>query len=431
MLKTHQNIGVASRLKKSLASLIKQTGFRYEHVIIPKYYLPYVFLDGIAEKAPIQCDFEVTYRCNMYCDMCPQVSHREQHLHGGQIRRLAGGTYRSELSTKEIKSAISDLAEGGTKIVLFSGGEPFLRKDLCNILEHAKHLGLNVTIITNGSLITPSIAEHLVRIGVDAITFSLDGPKDLHNKIRNLANGFDSLGNSIRLLQSEKARQETERPYLSISSVIQQQNQGQLAEIVDTAQQLGVKNLNLNFPFYTTPELELATWEKLKPRFRQGAKPEEQSNLNGHRNLVPEAVLSQLADSRKRAALHGISINTSPQLEDREIPEYIEDPTFSVVHKCFYSWKTMRVNAWGDVYPCSIDVHLGNIREQGILDLWNGEPYREFRRTVKKNKLFSQCAKCCVLTNRIWNRLPVITLGRGVLRPLRLTKIKEIFRRVC
>jgi MoaA/NifB/PqqE/SkfB family radical SAM enzyme len=70
----------------------------------------------------------------------------------------------------------------------------------------------------------------------------------------------------------------------------------------------------------------------------------------------------------------------------------------------------MRVNAWGDVYPCSVDAHLGNIRERPILEIWNGEKYREYRRTLKENDLFSQCAKCCVLTNRTWNRLPKLSM---------------------
>jgi len=416
-----------NKTRRILTNLVKKTGLRHDHVIVPTYYLPYVFLDGLAANAPTQCDFEVTYRCNMYCDMCPQVSHREHHLDGGQIRHPLSGAFQSELSTEELKDAISDLANGGTKIVQFTGGEAFLRKDLCNILEHAKHCGLHVALITNGSLITPDIATRLVRIGVDAITFSLDGPKDLHNKIRHLADGFDRLCKGVRLIQSEKASQKKDRPRMSLSAVILQQNQDHLADIVDAAQQIGIENLNFNFPFYTTPELESATWEKLKSSFLKGAKPEEQSDLNGHHNLLHERVLSQLAEARKRAAAHGITLNTSPSLSDEEVPKHIEDPTFSVVHRCFYPWKTMRVNAWGDVYPCSIDVHLGNIREQGILSIWNGKKYREFRRTLKDNDLFPQCAKCCVLTNRTWNQLPKLSMYiPAIARPL-LQRIHKIF----
>lgn len=409
---------------RNLLVLVKKTGLKYDHVVIPTYYLPYALFDGLAADAPIQCDFEVTYRCNMYCDMCPQVSHREHHLDGGQIRHPLNDALQIELSTEEIKCAISDLANGGTKIVQFTGGEAFLRKDLCDILEHAKHCSLNVALITNGSLITSDIAERLVRIGVDAITFSLDGPKDLHNKIRHLADGFDKLCDSVSLIQSEKAHQKTDRPHMTLSAVIQQQNQDHLADIVDAAQQIGIKNLNFNFPFYATLKLESATWEKLKSHFVKGAKPEEQSNLSGHHNLIHEQILSQLSEARKRAAVYGITVNTSPSLHDEEVPKHIEDPTFSVVHRCFYPWKSMRVNAWGDVYPCSIDVHLGNIKEQGILNIWNGKKYREFRRILKNNGLFPQCAKCCVLTNRIWNRLPNIKLAPGIIRSL--LKIQKI-----
>lgn len=398
-------------IRKTLVNTIKKTGLTYDHTIIPKYYLPYTFMDGLTAKAPSQCDFEVTFRCNMYCDMCPQVSHREHNLHGGQIRHPVTGAFQDELSTGEIKSALSDLANGGTQTVQFTGGEAFLRKDLCEIVEHAKKCGLNVVILTNGSLITNEIAARLVRTEVDAITFSIDGPKALHNKIRHLPDGFDKLCSSVKMIRQEMINQKKDRPLLSLATVIQQQNQDELADIVDVAHSIGVNNLNFNYPFYTTPELELATWEKLKSKFTKGAKPEEQSNLTEHHNLTHKQILAQLAETRKRATEWGISFKTSPNLLDDEIPDYIQNPGFSVVQKCFYPWRNMRVNAWGDVYPCSIDVHLGNIREQGILNIWNGNKYREFRRTLKSNGLFPQCAKCCVLTNRLWNKLPKLSLS--------------------
>ena len=118
-------------------------------------------------------------------------------------------------------------------------------------------------------------------------------------------------------------------------------------------------------------------------------------------------VVRQLAEARRRAEFHGMAANVSPNLEDAEVSSYLADPTFSVVQRCFYPWKTMRVNAWGEVYPCSIDVRLGNILEQDIVELWRGADFRHFRRLLKLHGRFPQCAKCCVLTNRLWDRLPV------------------------
>lgn len=397
------------KLRETAVRLVKKTGLRHEHLDIPSYYLPFLFFDGGAAQAPVQCDFEITYRCNMFCDMCPQVAHRKAYLDGGQIRHPHTGQRRDELSTEELKTALSQLAAAGTRVVQFTGGEAFLRKDLCEILAHAKARGLEVTLISNGSLITPEIAAHLVQIGVDAITFSLDGPADLHNAIRHLPDGFARLATAVRLIRAEQAQQASQRPRLSVSAVVQNQNQFQLADIVDTAQSIGVGNVNFNFPFFTTPELEAATEACLGPTLTRGAKPEQQSALSAHLGLDAANVIRQLHEAQRRAAAHGMTTKLSPGLQDHEIPPYLSDPDYSVVQRCFYPWRTLRVNAWGDVYPCSIDTVLGNIREQDIISLWNGPRFRHFRRLLKQHGRFPQCSKCCVLTNRLWDRLPVGT----------------------
>jgi radical SAM protein with 4Fe4S-binding SPASM domain len=397
------------RLRTAALRVVKKTGLRYEHFGIPRYYLPYLFFAGRAAKAPEQCDFELTYRCNMYCAMCPQVAHRALHRDGGQIRHPLTDPQRSELSTAQIKEALRALAAGGTRLVLFTGGEPFLRKDIGEILAYAKERGLKVTLISNGSLISPEIAAHLVRIGVDALTFSLDGPADLHDQIRQSPDAFARLVASVQLIRAERERQGRARPYLSLSAVIQQPNQTRLADLVDAVGGLGIDCLNFNFPFYTTVELEAATWASLRTTFLKGAKPEEQSSLTSHHGLRPATVVAQLGAARLRAAAYGVKLITSPALLDEEIADYIGDPSYSVVQRCFYAWKTMRVNAWGEVYPCSIDVQLGNIAGQDILAIWNGAPYRAFRRQLKAHGRFPQCAKCCVLTHRWWDRLPSFT----------------------
>jgi MoaA/NifB/PqqE/SkfB family radical SAM enzyme len=116
-------------VREHVIDLMVMSGLKTDHLAIPSYYVPYVLLDGLAANAPVHCVFEVTYRCNLYCDVCPQVSHRELYLDGRQIRHPLGDALQGELSTKEIQGAVSDLAKGGTKIVQFTGGEVFLRGD--------------------------------------------------------------------------------------------------------------------------------------------------------------------------------------------------------------------------------------------------------------------------------------------------------------
>jgi radical SAM protein with 4Fe4S-binding SPASM domain len=84
--------------------------------------------------------------------------------------------------------------------------------------------------------------------------------------------------------------------------------------------------------------------------------------------------------------------------------------THSYVETCFYPWKAARVNPYGDVYSCSIDVAFGNIRQAPFSQLWNGEAYQVFRRTLKQQGIFPKCTKCCALSDRLWDQLPHIKL---------------------
>jgi hypothetical protein len=66
------------------------------------------------------------------------------------------------------------------------------------------------------------------------------------------------------------------------------------------------------------------------------------------------------------------------------------------------------------MYPCWIDVRLGDVREHGFLGLWNGDQYRSFRRMIREKKLLPKCATCSALNDKTWSSVP--TLDRGLLQ---------------
>ena len=382
---------------------------------IPAYYLRYVFGDGRASAAPAQVDFELTFRCNMYCDMCPQVAYRERELGGGQIRTAPVDGDGRELTTEELTRALDRLASGGTEQVLFSGGEAFLRPDAMDVLAHAKSLGLSVHVITNGSMITDALARRLVAARVDGMTFSLDGPAERHDAIRKLPHGFEKLCRGVRLIQQARDEAGLEFPRMALSAVIHALNQDVLADLVDVAHDLGLSYVNYNYLFFYTPEQAQATRAILHGHgLAMGVKPEDQVLPLALRQVRVDALERELGEVRRRAAARGVTVAFEPDLRDDEVRRRFADPAHSVVHRCFYAYQAMRVDAWGNVYPCSVDALLGNIRRDDILEVWNGDRYRTFRRAVKEQALFPQCAKCCVLTDRGWNELPHAT-GRAPL----------------
>ena len=99
--------------------------------------------------------------------------------------REAGAKAADELNTAEGKRLLEQIARAGFKIMIFSGGEPLMRPDIIELVEHARSLGLRPVFGTNGTLITPEMAERLKAAGTMGVGISLDSmDPDKHDRLR-------------------------------------------------------------------------------------------------------------------------------------------------------------------------------------------------------------------------------------------------------
>ena len=126
--------------------------------------------------------WNLTRACNLRCVHC--YAHTE--------------STRKEIKTFEVKSVLDDLSNIGVPVILFSGGEPLLRKDLFEIAEYSKKKGLKFALSTNGTLISDKIAEKLKDVGFSYIGVSLDGLKESHDRFRGVEGAFDKALEGLR-----------------------------------------------------------------------------------------------------------------------------------------------------------------------------------------------------------------------------------------
>jgi len=145
--------------------------------------LPSHLLQFSEDKKPVVV-WNVGQRCNLKCVHCYSHSLNRE--------------YTGELSTEEGKSLIEDLARFGSPVLLFSGGEPLLRKDLAVLASLATERGMRAVISTNGTLITRKIAEQLRGIGLSYVGVSLDGMKETNDRFRGVEGAFDAALTGIR-----------------------------------------------------------------------------------------------------------------------------------------------------------------------------------------------------------------------------------------
>jgi len=153
--------------------------------------LPSHLLQFSADKKPVVV-WNVGQRCNLKCVHCYSQS---------QDR-----SYPDELTTAEGKRLIEDLADFGSPVILFSGGEPLLRADLLDLAERAIERGLRAVISTNGTLIDKRMAGRLKKIGLSYVGVSLDGMRETHDRFRGVKGAFESALEGIRHCQEAQIK---------------------------------------------------------------------------------------------------------------------------------------------------------------------------------------------------------------------------------
>ena len=148
--------------------------------------LPSHLLQFSADKRPVVV-WNVTKACNLRCAHC--------------YAHATGPADENELSTDEGKRLIDDLAGFGVPVLLFSGGEPLVRKDLTELAAYAVDRGMRAVISTNGTLIDEDTAESLKKIGLSYVGISLDGLSEVNDHFRGVQGAFFRALDGIRNCQ--------------------------------------------------------------------------------------------------------------------------------------------------------------------------------------------------------------------------------------
>jgi len=137
--------------------------------------LPSHLLQFSKDKKPVVV-WNITRRCNLKCIHC--YAHAKDQ------------TFKNELSTEQGKVLLDDLAQFGSPVILFSGGEPTIRKDLPELAEYAVSKGMRAVISTNGTLISKEMARILKEIGLSYVGISIDGVEETNDRFRGVKGAF-------------------------------------------------------------------------------------------------------------------------------------------------------------------------------------------------------------------------------------------------
>jgi MoaA/NifB/PqqE/SkfB family radical SAM enzyme len=184
---------------------------------------------GDFSPKPYWIFISLSHKCNYNCQMCG-------------VKNVLQGY---ELEGSVVRSVCDEVAAWGTdSTVLLTGGEPFLRKDIFDLIGHAVSRGLTLEVVSNGSLIhTPEMAEKIVASGLSNIAVSLDGASaPTHDGIRGVPGGFQKSLHALKLLSSAKAKA-GQGPQISVWTTIMKENLSELYDMIALTRSLGVECL--------------------------------------------------------------------------------------------------------------------------------------------------------------------------------------------
>ncbi|MFH1235136.1 MAG: radical SAM protein [Candidatus Diapherotrites archaeon] len=169
------------------------------------------------------------YECNNNCRFC----------YCGDKRRLP------PMRTTEAKKQLDLAKKRGSKFVDFLGGEPTIRKDILELVMHAKKAGYEtISITTNGRMLSkPAFAKALVEAGLNSAVFSIHGHNaELHDSLTRCSGSFEQLVKGMKNFRKES------EGYVCTNTVIVKQNILFLPEIAEKAIALGANGLEFIFP---------------------------------------------------------------------------------------------------------------------------------------------------------------------------------------
>ncbi|MFM8812062.1 MAG: mycofactocin radical SAM maturase [Actinomycetota bacterium] len=195
--------------------------------------------------APICLTWELTYACNLQCVHCLSSS---------------GTRDPRELTTEQAKAVLDELRDLQVFYINIGGGEPMVRRDFFELLEHAEHCNIGVKFSTNGAFITPENAQRLAAMNYLDIQISLDGAdRETNDRVR----GEGSYDIAIRAMDNLR---DASFGRFKISVVMTRDNVSQLDEFKALADSYGAQ---LRITRLRPAGRGADTWNELHPTAAQ------------------------------------------------------------------------------------------------------------------------------------------------------------------
>lgn len=293
---------------------------------------------SVGRHIPLSVHIDLTMRCNEVCVHCYRVIER-----------------RPELTAGEVKKILAELARAGTLYLTFSGGEIFLRKDLFELIEHAKRLRFDVRLKSNALLITPAKAERLRALGVRQVDVSIySADPAIHDWVTKIKGSLERTIQGVACLKDAGIT-------VKLNCPLMKQNVATYPEVRALAERLGV--LCGFDPMITAKNNGDSSTVKLR--------------------IDRKDLLRVLQDPALNPDLGKSAVPTASSVR----PDLDEIPCGASHNACY-------ISSYGDVQPCvAMPIVCGNVREEPFEEIWHRSTKMREVRSIRIRNLHT-CSTC-------------------------------------
>jgi len=332
---------------------------------------------------PHVISWNLTKACNLLCSHCylladniQQLDQANTNLSGAtpsqntlNFNQMQCGTASTadELDTDTALKVIDEIAELNPNLILIlTGGEPLLRKDIFDLSRHASRKGMMVLLGTNACLINDDVAEKLKDNGFSGIGISLDSiHPDVHDSIRGMKGSWKSAIEGMKACK----RQGLE---IQIQTTVFKKNYDEIPELVAFANEMGARVFNLFFLVCTGRGQDITdiTSKQYEDALKQIYKLHNQ--YEG----------TMLVSAKCAPHYRRIAYEMNPE---SALVKYYSGGCPAGTNYC-------RITPEGNVTPCPyMDTSCGNLKEKSFEEIWNNSG---ILKELRESELKGRCGEC-------------------------------------
>lgn len=329
--------------------------------------------------------WELTARCNLRCRHC---------------RAEAGEEAPDELTTAEVLRIAADIRADADPILVLTGGEPLMRRDIFEIASGCAGIFSRVALATNGTLIDAAMAHRIVEAGIRRVSISLDGAQAAtHDAFRGQPGCYDAAWRGFDALRQAGAS-------LQVNVTLTRHNDRELPELLDLVMARGADAFHVFMLVPVGCGAEISDAQRLSPeRFEEVLfwLAEKTFELRDRLQIKATCAPQYYRILREMARRRGVTVPGHPGGHGggaggppggaRPGPAGGLGGMHAVTRGCLAGSGVCFISRTGDVQPCGyLPLCVGNVRQQPLGSLWReSEVFAALRDPAR---LRGKCGAC-------------------------------------